>query len=75
MIKDGNADQGEFYTTFIPTWCLDSLDDDFLCGEDLPIHSPIINNDEDSISEINSLEYFAQCSTTSDEEITSSKIL
>ena len=75
MIKDeGNADQGEFHTTFIPTWCLDASDDDFLCGEDLPIHSPIIINDEDSIAEINSLEYFAQSSTTTDEEITSSEI-
>ena len=33
MIKDeGNMDQGEFNTTFIPTWCLDASDDDFLCG-------------------------------------------
>ena len=60
---------------FILLLFLLGADDDFLCGENLPIHSPIINNDEDSISEINSLEYFAQCSTTSDEEITSSKIL
>ena len=34
MIKDeGNMDQGEFHTTFILTWCLNSSDDDFLCGE------------------------------------------
>ena len=75
MIKDeGNVDQGEFNTTFIPTWCLDALDDDFFCGENFPIHSPIIINDVDSIAEINSLEYFAQSSTTADEEITSSEI-
>ena len=50
-------------------------DHDVLCEEDLPIHSPIINNDEDSISGINSLEYFSQSSTTTNEEITSSEIL
>ena len=76
MIKDeGNVDQGEFHTSFIPTWCLNASDDEFLYGEDLRINSPLIINDEDSIAEINYLEYFAQSSTTIDEEITSSEIL
>ena len=76
MIKDeGNVDQDEFHTTFIPTWCLNASDDDFLCREDLPINSPLIINDGDSIDEVNSLEYFSQSSTTTDVEITSSENL
>lgn len=77
MIKyEGNVDQGEFHTNFIPTWCLNASDDDFLCGEDLPIHSPLIINDQNSIVEVDSLEYFSQYSTiTTNEEITSSEIL
>ena len=56
MIKDeGSVDRGEFHTTFIPTWCLDASDDDFLCGEDLPIHSSLIINDENSFVEVDSL--------------------
>ena len=45
-------DQDEFHTTFIPTWCLNASDNNFLYVEDLPIHLPLIINDEDFIAEV-----------------------
>ena len=60
MIEDEeNVDQGEFNTTFIPTWCLDALDDDFLCGEDTPHHPSIIIQGDESIDKINTLDVMA----------------
>jgi len=54
MVQDeGNVRQGEFHTTFIPIWCLNISDDDFLCGEDLPIHPSMIIQGEESIDNIN----------------------
>lgn len=50
------VDQGEFYSSFIPTWCLYALDNDFLCGEDLPIHPSMINKGDELIDNINTLD-------------------
>ena len=47
MIDDeGNVDQGEFHNAFIPTWFLHASNDDFMCGEDLPIHPSMIIQDD-----------------------------
>ena len=65
MIEDEeNVDQGEFHTTFIPTWCLDTLDDDFLCGENIPNHPSMIIQDDESIDDINTSDVIAQSETT-----------
>ena len=65
MIKDqGNADQGEFHTTFIPTWCLNASDDDFLCGEDLLGHSSMIIQGDESTHNINTSDVMALNETT-----------
>ena len=65
MIEDeGNVDQGEFHTAFIPTWCLDASDDDFLCGENIPNHPLMITQDDESIDDINTSDVMEQSKTT-----------
>ena len=65
MIEDeGNVGRGEFHTTFIPTWCLNALDDDFLCGEDFPIHPSMVIQGDESIDNINTSDVLAQIETT-----------
>lgn len=64
MIEDEeNVDQDEFHTAFIPTWCLDVSDDDFLCGENLPNHPFMIIQDE-SIDDTNTSVVMEQSETT-----------
>ena len=65
MVQDeGNLDQGEFHTDFIPTWCLNASDDNFLCGEDLPGHPSMIIQGDESIDNINTLDVMTQSKTT-----------
>lgn len=42
----------ENHIIFIPNWCLKASNDDFLCGEDVCIHSSLIIEEERSIDEI-----------------------
>lgn len=44
--------QKESHVVFIPNWCLESSDDDFLCGEDIPIHELPIVEVERPVDEI-----------------------
>ncbi len=65
MIEDdGNVDQGEFHAVFIPTWCLDASDNDFLCGEDILVHPSMIIQGDESIDNINTSNVMAQSETT-----------
>ena len=65
MIEDErNVDQGEFHNTFIPTWCPNDSDDDFLCGEDLLVHPSMIIQGDESIDNINTSDVLAQSETT-----------
>ena len=65
MIEDEeNVDQGEFHSSFIPTWCLNASNDDFLCGENLPNHPLMTIHDDESINDINTSNVIAQSKTT-----------
>lgn len=53
MIEDEeNMDQGKFHISLIPTLCLNASNGDFLCGEDIPIHSSLVVEEEIKVHKI-----------------------
>ena len=62
--EEESVEQIEFHTTFIPTQCLEALDDDFLCGEDLLGHPSIIIQGDEYIDNIHTLDIIALTGTT-----------
>lgn len=75
-VDEERESQDESPKVFITTWCLNSSDDDFLCGEDILIRPSLTVEDETFSDEIKGMIPSGQpCTYMSNGEATIGKIL